>query len=160
MLRWTEEPPAMKTIWNVLQLHGPYLHSLIGLTAEVLRTQIGEEVCGHGRQERSDPGLEPLADERGIRELCGGEVVDYHLPDGIKEGRVWQTDVGDLQEMVDTSGYSSNRTFRIQSGTRTRPVPCRSTSELPGGGLQTSGGTASRPLWRSPQVVPACMSVV
>ena len=41
------KPQAIKSNCAVLKFHSPYLHNLVGLTAEVLGTETGEEVYGH-----------------------------------------------------------------------------------------------------------------
>ena len=87
------KPHAVNPNRGVLKFHRPYLHNLVGLTAEVLGTETGEEVCRHRRQKRSEPRLEPLADESAIRKLRLAEVVDFHLTDGIQNVRVSQSEV-------------------------------------------------------------------
>lgn len=72
----------------VLKFHCPHVHNLVGLTAEGFGTKAGQKIFGHWWQKWCEPYVEPVRDESGIRQLCCGELVDYHLPDGVKYIRV------------------------------------------------------------------------
>jgi len=57
---------------------------LVGAAAEVLGAKAGKEVSGDCWQEWSQLYLEPVGNEADICQLCGAEVVDDHLSNGIK----------------------------------------------------------------------------
>lgn len=75
-----------------------FLHNSVGLAAEVLGAETGQEVPGRRSQEWKKLPLEPLADKGLILQLCLAKVVDFQFSNGIQGiSHDWATVVGGLE---------------------------------------------------------------